>query len=401
MTYNKLQETTQMNIHVNGNTIRSLRSRYKATLKQASYMTGIEEGILDDWEKNGTDMSLTQAKAFAKKFNSHWSVLLLKSDVEPIKEAVNHRAGYSDNARFSMATMRAYENARLLLNSSIEIDGQTVDPSLKKLCNSSNPDVIDCAHKTRQLLEITPEIMKSVKGGPPGVYQFWSNALSSAGIYVSEQDMPDDETKAFLMEDEDRAVIVISKNDRYPHSKVFSLLHELGHVVRGESSAACTATISAKRLDPTEAWCNKFASEMIVPDSLLMKDALIDTVKSSADPAGIIRTLSTKYRASFTVIMYKLLQHDKLTDKQYFEMQTFFEKVILPKFKIKIDPEKEIKLGKAYHINKDVKRASPSLSREVLAKHMSGALSYSQVAKLLGTKARYIEDIKSAVGFGQ
>lgn len=390
-----------MNIHVNGNTIKSLRSRYKATLKQASYMTGIEESILSDWESNGTDMSLTQAKNFAKKFNSHWSVLLVKTDIKPIKEAVNHRAGYTDNAAFSMRTMRAYENARLLLNSSIEIDGQTVDANLKGLCSSKNPDPIDCAHRARKLFEITPETMKSVKGGPVAVYQFWSGVLSSSGIYVSEQDMPEDETKAFLMEDDDRAVIVINKNDRYPHSKVFSLLHELGHVVRGESSAACIATIAAKRLDPTEAWCNKFASEMILPDDLLMEDTLVNTIKASADPAGIIRSLSTKYRASFTVIMYKLLQHDKLTDKQYGEMQAFFERVILPKFKVKIDPDKEIKLGKAYHVNKDIKRASPSLSREVLAKHMSGVLTYSQVAKLLGTKARYIEDIKSAVGFGQ
>jgi hypothetical protein len=140
---------------------------------------------------------------------------------------------------------------------------------------------------------------------------------------------------------------------------------------------------------------------MILPDDLLLADALIESIKSSTDPSGIIRILSTKYRASFTVIMYKLLQHKKITDKQYKDMQLFFDKVLLPKYKVKIDPDKEIKLGKAYHIGKDVKRASQSLSREVLAKHMSGALTYSQVAKLLGTKARYIEDIKSAVGFGQ
>lgn len=390
-----------MIIHVNGNTIKTLRTRYKMSSKQASHMTGIEEDILDDWEKNGTDMSLTQAKVFAKKFNSHWSVLLLKTDVKPIKEAVNHRAGYSDNAAFSMRTMRAYENARMLLNASVEISGQTVDTSLKKLYSSNGTDAIRCAHDARRLLEITSDTIKSVKGGPIGVYRFWSNVLSSAGIYVSEQDMPENETKAFIMEDGDRAVIVINKNDRYPHSKVFSLLHELGHIVRGESSAACTATISAKRLDPTETWCNKFASEMILPDSLLLGDLLVDTIKSSDDPAGVIRSLSTKYRASFTVIMYKLRQYNKLTGKQYGEMQSFFELVILPKFKVRINPEKEIKLGKAYHINKDVSRASLGLSREVLARHMSGSLSYSQVARLLGTKARYIEDIKSVVGFGQ
>lgn len=321
--------------------------------------------------------------------------------MKPIKEAINHRAGYSDNANFSMLTMRAYENARSLLNASIEIDGQTVDDSIKKLCVSSNADARKCADNARSLLGITPEVMKTVKGGPVEVYKFWVNVLSTVGIYVSEQDMPEEETKAFLLEDSSRAVIVINKNDRYPHSKVFSLLHEMGHVVRGESSAACSATISAKRIDPIEKWCNQFASEMIVPDSSLMADPVVDTIKTSSEPSGLIKILSTKYRASFTVIMYKLLQHKKITDAQYKEMQTFFEKVLLPKFKVKVDKDKEIKLGKAYHVNKDVKRASQSLSREVLAKHMTGALSYSQVAKLLGTKARYIEDIKSAVGFGQ
>lgn len=390
-----------MNIQVSGNTIKTLRTRYKMSAKQASHMTGIEEDVLEDWEKNGTEMSITNAKTFARKFNSHWSVLLLKSNVKPIKEAVNHRAGYSDNAAFSMRTMRAYENARMLLNASVEINGQTVDERLKSLCTTNSSDALKCAHKTQELFEITPEMMKSVKGGPVGVFKFWSNVITSFGIYISEQDMPENETKAFLMEDSDRAVIVINKNDRYPHSKVFSLLHELGHIVRGELSAACTATISAKRLDPTETWCNKFASEMILPDSVLLEDVLVNTIKSSDDPAGAIRSLSAKYRASFTVVMYKLLQHDKVTDKQYAEMHSFFERVILPKFKIKIDPEKEIKLGKAYHVNKDIKRISPSLSREVLARHITGALSYSEVAKLLGTKARYIEDIKAAVGFGQ
>lgn len=64
-----------MNIQVNGNTLSSLRKRYKATLKQASHITGIDEDKLNDWETNGTEMSLTQAKNYAKKFNAHWSVL--------------------------------------------------------------------------------------------------------------------------------------------------------------------------------------------------------------------------------------------------------------------------------------------------------------------------------------
>lgn len=390
-----------MKIHVNGGVLGSLRTRYKASAVAAAHIVGVEPEVWSEWETNGTELSVGRAKEIAKKFHTHWSVFLLDSPVQSIKEPVNHRAGYADNAKFSMETMFAYEQARSLLDASIEIEGQTIDERIAGMKNSLVGRTADeYAHSLREAMGVTYDTLKTVGTNPVDVYTYWKERVSALGVYVSEQSMPETETKAFLLEDGDRAVIVINKNDRYPHSKVFSLLHELGHLVRGDSSAACLVSVAATRASIGETWCNRLASELILPDAELLADPLTDLVISSNEPANIIRTLSTRYRASFMVVMYKLLRHKKITNKQCVSMQTFFESVILPKFKVRVKKDEPIKLGKIFHVRKDISKASVGLSREVVRRQMDGSLSYSDAARLLGTKARYIEDIKSVVGFG-
>lgn len=391
-----------MKIQVNGEVLKSLRGRYKATIEAAANMVGTDAETWTVWEREGAELSLGKVKDIAKKFHTHWSVFLLDSPVKSIEEPVNHRAGYADNARFSMDTMYAYEAARDLLEASIEIEGQTVDERIFAHRKSlKGRTAIECSHILRDMMAVTYERLKEVGADPVRVYSFWKEEVSSLGIYVSEQSMPEKETKAFLLEEGSRAVIVINKNDRYPHSKVFSLLHELGHLVRGDSSAACLVSVAATRASDSESWCNQFASELILPDAELLADSLTDTVKSAEDPAHVIRVLATRYRASFTVVMYKLLRHNKITRQQRASMQSFFESVIMPKFRVQPKKDdKPIKLGKIFHVRKDVSKASVGLSREVVERQMTGAISYSDAARLLGTKARYIEDIKSVVGFG-
>jgi Zn-dependent peptidase ImmA (M78 family) len=392
-----------MNIHVEGSTLTSLRKRYKASLEAAARMTSLEPDVLMDWETNGTDISITEAKRIAGAFHSHWSVLLLTSDIKPIKEPINHRAGYEENSHFSDSTIRAYEIARKILDASEDIEGQTLDVRLVPLMHlgQSNGDAVVLANRVRELMGISTERTMRIQGGPYEVYKLWRERVSGLGVYVSEQDMPADETKAFLLKDEDRAVIVINKKDRYIFSRVFSLLHELGHLIKGEDSAACLVAVSARRNSTDESWCNKFASELVASDAVIFHDVLVDEVRQSSDPSGIVKRLASKYKVSFTVMLYKLKRHDKISQEQCREIQAFFENVLLPRMFPPPDPEREIRLGRAYFVNKDLSRASVGLAKEVMAKNMAGAISYSEAAKLLGTKAKYLGDIKESVGFGR
>lgn len=391
-----------MKIHVEGVTLRTLRGRYKASLKGAAHMTGIDESTFRLWEEDGVELSITDAKRLAKSFHSHWSVFLLKTEVRPIDEPVNHRAGYSDNSHFSSDTMRAYEVARKLIDASIEVEGQTINPAFAAIQGLSKGGAAPAqvAGLVRKLMGIDIEEILKIKGGPYGAYNFWKHQISNLGVYVSEQDMPEKETKAFLLKDKKRAVIVVNKKDRYVYSRIFSLLHELGHLLKGEESAACQASLSATRTSPEESWCNRFASELLASDEEVLSDDISDQVRFSDDPASLIKTLSNKYKVSFTVILYKLKRYSRVTDKQHREMTAFFENILLPQLESKKDPSKEVKLGRMYYVRKDVAKASTSLSREVIGKQLNGSISYGEAARLLNTKTKYLEDIKASVGFG-
>lgn len=390
-----------MYIQVNGATLKSLRERYKATIPIAARMTGLEPDVIEKWEKEGVQLSVTDTKRIAKAYHSHWSIFLQETKVKPIKEPINNRAGYTDNAHFSADTLYAYEVARMLINSSAEIEGQVVDPRVTSLGNqvTAQTNPMTAANLVRRLMGISSETIQEVRGGPAEIYKFWMQNVSDLGIYISEQKMPAEETKAFLLREKNRAVIVINKNDRYPLSKTFSLLHELGHLLSGANSAACEIQMSASRTSTSETWCNKFASQMVAFDSEILSEEIVNSIRTSDDPAYIIRRLSQKYKTSFTVMLYKLKEHGKVTPEQVGEMQTFFENVILPQFKTK-KSDKPIKLGKSFYVGRDISKASATLSREVIQKQLSGKISYGEAAQLLGTKASYIENIKSVVGSG-
>lgn len=389
-----------MNIRIDGATLGSLRARYKASIEVAAKMANMEAEQFKQWENEGAEVSITEAKRIAKAFHSHWSVFLLRDKVKPITEPINHRAGYNSSSPFSSKTIHAYEVARKILDTSEEIEGQTIDSRLATLrhLGQAGEDAGFIARKTRELMGITSQDIIDVRGGPYLVYAFWKYAVGKMGVYISEQEMPIEETKAFLLTENGRAVIVVNKKDPYIFSRIFSLMHELGHLVKGEDSAACKVTISASRVSPEESWCNKFASELLAYDEDVMKEPLVEQLKRLSDPAPLIRRLSSKYKVSFTVMLYKLKRHNKITDRQCDEMLSFFENVILPNARPKT--EANIRLGRSFYVGRDVSKASVGLTREVIEKQQKGDLTYSQAAKLLDTRTKYLEDIKTAVGFG-
>lgn len=66
-------------------------------------------------------------------------------------------------------------------------------------------------------------------------------------------------------------MIFVNKKD-VPEAQVFTLIHELAHIIRGESGIS-DANIGA------ENWCNRFAAEFLVPsEEMLTKVANLDEI---------------------------------------------------------------------------------------------------------------------------
>ena len=59
-------------------------------------------------------------------------------------------------------------------------------------------------------------------------------------------------------------------------AQLFTLAHELGHLVLGSSGLTNVGIRSRDELKQNEIWCNKFAAEFLVPLSSLKEQILHD-----------------------------------------------------------------------------------------------------------------------------
>ena len=74
--------------------------------------------------------------------------------------------------------------------------------------------------------------------------------------------------------DEDIPVIAIKRGSEQPTAKIFTLFHELGHIILNEGGLC---DLSEDTNQQIEKWCNAFAAGILIPTSeLLQRDIVIE-----------------------------------------------------------------------------------------------------------------------------
>ena len=107
-------------------------------------------------------------------------------------------------------------------------------------------------------------------------------------------------------------IIGINDNDRYP-AKSFSLIHELVHVLKRESSYCNDMTGSTSSFYE-EIFCNAVAGEFLVPkDSISVIIRNMGLSFSKQD----IESIAKKYSVSREVIIRRLLDLDYFSTNEY------------------------------------------------------------------------------------
>lgn len=99
-------------------------------------------------------------------------------------------------------------------------------------------------------------------------YLYLRERLENKGIFVQcFTDVPVEIVRGFSIYEQELPIIGINDNDR-PPAKSFSLIHELVHLIKRESSV-CNVMYNATSSQSEEVFCNAVAGELLVP-----KDAL-------------------------------------------------------------------------------------------------------------------------------
>ena len=174
------------------------------------------------------------------------------------------------------ATLRAIQVAEGIQKIAIEND-LVGTSSLPELSMSSSNDIEKSALAARSYFEITPEDQVQAKDAM-AFYSICRKKIEDKGIYVLQDSFPEDDGSGFCLAHPKHPVIVINTRKQTRGRRLFTLIHELAHVLLHKSGVSDPFVNE----NSTERFCNKFAGNFLVPRSYL--SALLKGVTPTSTP---------------------------------------------------------------------------------------------------------------------
>lgn len=223
------------------------------------------------------------------------------------------------------------------------------------------------------------------------LYLLLRERIEAKGIFVHcFRDVPVEILRGIAICDEVMPIIGLNENDR-PPAKSFSMIHELVHILKRESSM-CNNMYGSPNFKE-EVFCNAVAGEVLVPEDSLRLIISHDYNSKSSLSINDIEGIAKKYSVSRDVIARRLYDLGIITLTEY---GTYLEL-----FKTDIEREKEEqriarKEGRATPIPKDISREAVDRTSLLVSSclfdgYANDLLSKQEISRHLGIDQKHID----------
>jgi Zn-dependent peptidase ImmA (M78 family)/transcriptional regulator with XRE-family HTH domain len=176
----------------------------------------------------------------------------------------------------SRETMGAIQFAEGVQRTVLEGDVRGA-PQLPGFIATSNADVDAFALKARNFFNITLEDQSNAKDARE-FYIICRKKIEEKGIFVLHDSFPHNDGSGFCLAHPLYPVIVVNTMQQTRGRRLFTLIHELAHVLLGKSGISDPFV----RENATERLCNRFAGAFLVPRSYVA--SLLGTATPVNDP---------------------------------------------------------------------------------------------------------------------
>ncbi len=332
-----------------------------------------------EWHEGNIKPTLIQLQEFARKTHAPLGMLFLDTpphEVLPIPDMRTHRdEGVAQPSANLLDTIYLCQNRQAWYRD-----------YMKQEEAGPNPLVGSSSLKERP--ESAAQIIRPKLGfDDRSEYATWEKALRGlidrvesldvlvmvSGIVGSNTHRPldPDEFRGFALVDPWASVIFINGADSKA-AQIFTLVHELGHVLLGSSALSDADMKNGSDLD-VERWCNRFAAELLVPISELRSVWAADTSVTE------LQRLSKRFRVSTLVVLKRVFDAGLIPWEEYRALYTAEAKRVKEIF-----DRGRSKDGGNYY-NTQPLRVSRTFAKSVIEDTLSGRTAYRDAYKMLGT----------------
>ena len=245
------------------------------------------------------------------------------------------------------------------------------DPIFKKVQANRNVDQVSLSKIIREELNINLNKQKKFINNNYA-FNYYRYSIEERGIFIFQLQLEGD--RAFCLNDEEFPIIIVNSGDSIS-SRIFSLFHELTHIIINTNDIFRSISEPFHVTDATEIYCNEVASEVLVPKNELLMNPYLKQNGVYFWNESIVSRLANEYSVSREVILRKLMDEGLVSVDEY------------NKLKQKWDEEYKIKIAGYgnYYINK-ISSLGKNFIQAVIENYSKGKLSDSQVNDFLNIK---------------
>jgi Zn-dependent peptidase ImmA (M78 family) len=306
---------------INKETLAHICTKKKVSNQFIINRTKFKTDKLEKW-LDPTDDSLptvNQAKCIATCLHIPFAALYMNPQDIPVREIPsikNMRVLYgeqtSDNSALNIAMIDLIIERQYLNELQAELGIEQNITFAPTVPNSDDPVV--WADAIRNYLQLDIETQYKCQSTRQ-FYLYLREQVEKRGVFVHcFTDVPLDDARGLAIYDVHSPIIGINEDDHTP-AKSFSIIHELVHLYKRESSM-CNVMFNHFSMHQEEIFCNAVAGELLVPQKAL---EIILKNGHYAEPYDIkdIEKIAKKFSVSRDVIIRRLLDINKIDDVEY------------------------------------------------------------------------------------
>lgn len=306
-----------INVSVNHEVLVWAREAIAMNRTNSSEKTGISAKRLTQLEEGEKQPTLEELKKLSKAYKRTIATLLLNSPPKEKPLPTDRRTIDSKNlGDFHEKTIMAVRKARALVTSLVELKqdaGIEISRFQYKASIQDNPSTIAITlRKEWDLNEIRQ--LENIND----VLEAYIEKVESLGVAVFQLSLTQDHLRGFSMVDEIVPIIGIKRGGEQTTAKIFTLFHELGHVLLNDGGLC---DLSENTNQQIEKWCNAFAAEILIPTAELLQMKIVMEQKLRGEKIWAKKDLielANHFHAGPLAILRSLLEN-KLTTLTYYK----------------------------------------------------------------------------------
>lgn len=290
--------------------LRWARDRVALSVEEAAAKAKLSVDVIRDLESESLRPTYSDLERLADAYSTSVPTLLRSKTPPSPPRPPDFRGAFGTPAEYSHAVALVVNRARSLQQLATDI-GLSSTQALYTAGEHPSPDA--AAKAVRDRLGVTVEDQLKWRDSY-AAFRAWRTRIEDDGVLVLQLPVKGGELRGLALADRGTPLVAVRSSD-YINSRIFTLLHEVGHLVNHQE-ALCSASDGPNR-DATasgEIWANDFAEATLVPTTSIAPFAGIDESGDLDSIAQSVERAASRFKVSRFVMLYRLRSNQRISE---------------------------------------------------------------------------------------